>query len=300
MSRNSDFLLEILDSDSTITAAWFDDPNYPRDLHIAHTGTVIPTVLPLRNELGNLRTILHPGQPLKILVCPATAVDHSNIHQQCQDEPIQLGCQCQPQAANWVGTAGAPVTWKSPEGKRLYGILSNWHVLAAGQERAGRTIHQPQISRPTFATLANWQRVSPNSPNLFDAAIADALIGDYHSISSSVLELGPLDPRPIRAQVGLVVSKSGRTTGLTSAICSAIGAAVRVGYGDFTATFEDQDVFTSVDGFFSAPGDSGSLIVDTVDHRPVALLFAGSPELTIGNPIRHIIDHFGLDFNLRL
>ncbi|HUT60294.1 MAG TPA: hypothetical protein VNA25_20810 [Phycisphaerae bacterium] len=299
MSRNSDLLLQVLRDFNWVNAVWWDDPNDPHELHVSHTGPSIQHAIPLPNDLHSVRIISHPSEAIKILTCFPTAVDPANIHQACQDEPIQLGCQCQPEGANWLGTAGSPVSWSNPEGKRFWGVLSNWHVMAAGQERLGRNIHQPDVGRASFATLHDWRSVNPHEVNHFDAAIADAQIGDYHSISSTILELGPLCPTPLRATVGLDVCKSGRTTALTCATCSATGAAVRVGYGDFSAAFEDQDVFLAAGAAFSAPGDSGSLIVDRAEHCPVSLLFAGSSQLTIGNPIRYIVDDFKLSFNLR-
>ena len=45
---------------------------------------------------------------------------------------------------------------------------------------------------------------------------------------------------------------------------------------------------------FSAPGDSGSLIVTQGGNQPVALLFAGDGQLTIGNPIIPVLQRFGV------
>jgi len=299
MSRNSDVLLQLLDDHNWISAAWWDDPNDPHELHILHRRQAMQAQVALPNDLHNVRIVRHVSAPIRTLEALVESTDPTNTHQACQDEPIQLGCQCQPQAANWVGTAGAPVSWNNKDGERLWGFLSNWHVLASGQERIGRTIHQPTMQRGAFATLADWGSVSPSAVNNFDAAIADTLIGTYHTISSRILELGDLCPTPVRAHVGLEVCKSGRTTGLTCAVCTATGAAVRVGYGDFTANFQDQDVYISTGSAFSAPGDSGSLIVDQAQHCPVSLLFAGSSEITIGNPIHYVVDRFRLSFNLK-
>jgi len=298
MSRNTQLLVSLVDTHSWITAAWFDDPNDPHELHLVQTQRHPFTATSLPAAFQHLTVMSTVSPPLRTLIAPATTTNPSNAHHACQDEPIELGCQCQPVAAAWVGTAGAPVSWKNAAGKRVYGVLSNWHVLASGQERLGRTIHQPTVARGTFAILSAWKSISPNEVNTFDAALADALVNDYHTISSRILKIGDLCPTPIRAVIGIEVCKSGRTTGLTCATCTATGAAVRVSYGDFTATFEDQDIYMTAGVPFSAPGDSGSLIVDRANHCPVSLLFAGNSEITIGNPIRHVVDHFGLSFNL--
>jgi len=298
MPTPNEHLAELLTRNTWIIAAWYDDHVDPMELHIVDAETNPQPQIHINAYLDSLPMIRHTSSPIRTLVAPVGTTDPRNAHQACQDEPVQLGCQCQPQSANWVGTAGAPVSWKNAEGQRVYGILSNWHVMADGGERIGRTIHQPTSARAAFAKLTAWKTISPNGSYTFDAAIANALIGDYHTISSRILEIGDLCPTPLRARVGLTVCKSGRTTGLTCAFCTATGAAVRVSYGDFTALFEDQDVFTATEDTFSAPGDSGSLIVDRDSHCPVSLLFAGSSEMTIGNPIQHVVDHFGLSFKL--
>ncbi|MBT8395725.1 MAG: hypothetical protein KJN92_02110, partial [Gemmatimonadetes bacterium] len=52
------------------------------------------------------------------------------------------------------------------------------------------------------------------------------------------------------------------------------------------------------DGSFSTGGDSGSLVVTkgllAADRRPVGLLFAGSSNNTIANPIDLVLDRFGV------
>ncbi|KKK51267.1 hypothetical protein LCGC14_3116650, partial [marine sediment metagenome] len=143
---------------------------------------------------------------------------------------------------------------------------------------------------------SKWSGPKPDKQNLIDAAVADALMSDLHTISPNILGIGPLGPKPITATMGLAVVKSGRTTAVTSGQCIATGAAVNVQYDRFTGTLEDQDIFAANGNPFSAPGDSGSLIVDKKEHRPCSLLFAGSAQITVGNPIRHVVDAFNLTF----
>jgi hypothetical protein len=58
----------------------------------------------------------------------------------------------------------------------------------------------------------------------------------------------------------------------------------------FNETFTNQvDV---AGGSFSAPGDSGSLIVTQDTADPVALLFAGSDQDTVGNPVSEVLNFF--------
>jgi len=222
-----------------------------------------------------------------------------NLHQTCQDEPVQLGCQVQPLDADWVGTAGAPVRWTDAQGQLHWGILSNWHVMAPQPETRGHPLHQPDYLHPAIAALHDWSRPDPAAINKIDAALADALIHGFHTISRDLLQIGPLDPRPLDARQPLQVKKSGRTTQLTFGHCTATGAAVRVSYGDFTAVFQDQDLFACDGCQFSAPGDSGSLIVSQPEARPLSLLFAGGGGITVANPIRHVIANWpSLSFDL--
>jgi hypothetical protein len=63
-----------------------------------------------------------------------------------------------------------------------------------------------------------------------------------------------------------------------------------MGHGNDVVRFNDQ-VMAELK---SLPGDSGSLIVDE-DNRAVGLLFAGSNEYTVFNPIQTVCDHLGVD-----
>jgi len=111
------------------------------------------------------------------------------------------------------------------------------------------------------------------------------MVGGEHTIDWQILLIGELNPIITPAVVGNTYIKAGRTTGLTEAKCTAIGASVRVGYGDFDAFFVDQDVFENSDQPFSAAGDSGSCIICTCNGGPSSLLFAGGGNQTIGNPM---------------
>ena len=96
--------------------------------------------------------------------------------------------------------------------------------------------------------------------------------------------------------VGMRVKKYGRTTGLSKGRIYAINATVNVGYDtDVVARFVQQIVITP--GNFSAGGDSGShIVVDggSNDRKGVGLLFAGSPSVTIANPIGAVLNAFGV------
>ena len=89
------------------------------------------------------------------------------------------------------------------------------------------------------------------------------------------------------AALMMSVRKSGRSTGLTTGEIVVLDATVNVSYGEGrTVRFEDQ----IVTGAMSAPGDSGSLLVAGDALHAVGLLFAGSDDATIFNPIQTVLD----------
>jgi hypothetical protein len=108
-------------------------------------------------------------------------------------------------------------------------------------------------------------------------------------------QLGGLRTPPV--DVGDVVAKVGRTTGVTHGRVTAIELDnVTVGYDNGNATFDGQ---IEIEGRgtlpFSRGGDSGSLIVDQ-DNLTLALLFAGGETggsngqgLTYANPIAAVL-----------
>lgn len=260
-----------------------------------HANAKLPHTLP--EDVDPTKCIERLKPKITTLELKTDRLGPTNRNQQCQNEPISMGTQIQPQGAPWVGTAGCPVRWTDTNGNLHWGILSNWHVFTGGRYDLGHPQHQPTDGRPACAQLTNFTPVLADQPNTTDAAIADALIDGYHTIAWSILELGKLNPEISPAVVGNHFRKVGRTTGLTHARCSAINAGVRVNYGDFEAIFLGQDVFDDVEGSFSAPGDSGSTIVCDCNHGPSALLFAGGGNQTIGNPMELVAATLNLFFD---
>jgi hypothetical protein len=129
--------------------------------------------------------------------------------------------------------------------------------------------------------LEAW-REDPLAVNRIDAAVARPY--DENDVLAEVLELGPLSgTRP--PELGLKVRKSGRSTGLTTGEISVLEATITVGYGDRTAQFAGQIVTTPM----SSPGDSGSVLVENGGPRAVGLLFAGSDQATLYNPIDDVL-----------
>lgn len=127
--------------------------------------------------------------------------------------------------------------------------------------------------------------------NRVDAGLALPLADDL--VSDEILEIGQVSGWTNNVQIGTVVKKSGRTTELTEDKVQILDATVNIQYGEGKlATFTGQIVA----GPMSQPGDSGSLVVDS-QNRSVGLLFAGSDQSTIFNPIKDVI--FLLDIDLQ-
>jgi hypothetical protein len=199
-------------------------------------------------------------------------------------------------------------------------ILSNNHVLANSDSGAiGDAIIQPGlIDNPainptcqsagttTVANLSQFFTLEGNPPNPVDAAIAQIVSGQVDT-SGNILLLGatadangvPLAGAPhagsgVTANVGTLVAKSGRSSGLTCSTIETTPATFSVDYAEtcggstsFTVMYSNQVGVSG--GDFSEEGDSGALIVTQSTADPVALLFAGSDTDTVGNPIEDVL-----------
>jgi hypothetical protein len=86
------------------------------------------------------------------------------------------------------------------------------------------------------------------------------------------------------------VRKFGRTTGYSEGIVKLLNATVNVGYATTAGNRQAQFVGQVITEPLSQGGDSGSLIVDTVEPAAVGLLFAGSNVATIFTPIDVVLN----------
>ena len=147
-----------------------------------------------------------------------------------------------------------------------------------------------------IGTLYDFEPIvfSTTASNVIDAAIALSTTDDLGNATPSD-GYGEPKSTTFLAAVGLRVMKYGRTTGQTKGRISGINATVNVGYDTGVARFVNQIVILG--GGFSAGGDSGSLIVVEKGGnkgKPVGLLFAGSVNATIANPIGAVLTAFGV------
>lgn len=179
-------------------------------------------------------------------------------------------------------------------------ILSNNHVLARSNSGIkGDDISQPGLidnacQVPTIVADL-WAFPSLTTSNV-DAAIARSR--GIMSSTGEIMDIGVISSVVLPASVGMVLQKSGRTTGRTTGSVSSVNTTVSIQYQPncgmgkkFKATFRNQVVVSS--STFSAGGDSGSLMLSVPSDnglpQPVALLFAGSSTTTIGNPISQVL-----------
>ena len=224
-----------------------------------------------------------------------------------------------------AGTLGTIVRDKNSN-ERL--ILSNNHVLANSNDASpGDDILQPgpidggSVSNDRIATLERFcpiefttepgicnlansyvsvgnaianllgskhrvdsYQANPQATNLVDAAVAKPLRDE--DVLDEILEVGVVQGT-LDASIGMSVRKSGRTTGFTTGQINLINATVNVNYGSGrSARFENQ----LVGGAMSQGGDSGSLCVAGDSLKAVGLLFAGSDQSTVFNPINEVLD----------
>ena len=196
-----------------------------------------------------------------------------------------------------AGTFGA-VVYDAATGHPL--ILSNNHVLANTSTRklhrakVGDPILQPgvydggQIDRDVIAFLDRYHPLTlkgglASTPNVVDCAVAFPV--NQKVIEDRILEIGTV--RGVRTpEIGETVYKSGRTTGLTKGTVKTLDATLTVQMSDGEeAVFMNQIlVDMKTEG-----GDSGALVVDG-ERRACGLLFAGSGQVMVCNPIQAVLD----------
>jgi len=191
-------------------------------------------------------------------------------------------------------------------------ILSNNHVLArSGHAQVGEQISQPGLVDTRCGTqantvVANFTQAVPlhaGGISVADAALAQVITNQVDT-TGAILGLGTVScglaqPAPPANTTGtpavnMLIAKSGRTSGLTCGQISAVNLAVSVEYDNacgsnstFIVDYDNQiDILSTT---FSAPGDSGSLIVNSQTAQPVGLLYAGSDSDTVANPIQDVL-----------
>lgn len=216
-----------------------------------------------------------------------------------RSRPVDIGCSVG-HASGSAGTAGPFV--KLANG--WLALASNNHVLALENTAAvGDPILQPGpadggSSADRIAHLAMFVPLTTTGANYVDAAVA-LPDPDTPFEPSMVPGIGRL--MGTHAGVideNLIVTKRGRTTGVTRGFVSAFEVdAVEVDYQMGVLIFDQQLAVDSFDASdFSLHGDSGSLVVTEESREALGLLFAGSEYgPTYVNPIHDVLANLSAD-----
>ncbi len=163
---------------------------------------------------------------------------------------------------------------KFPSLQRVSGWARTWAALGNG---IAQILEQPiRFPTPILVQAVN---------NLVDAAIAKPV--SSNDLSNDAFE-GDRQPTGVldSPEIGTNLFKTGRTSCLTTGQITALDATVQVGYDQGTATFEGQLIASPM----SQGGDSGSLMQEQDSNRAVGLLFAGSDQTSILNPITDVLN----------
>ena len=221
-----------------------------------------------------------------------------------------------------VGTVGFYVI----DNNDIKYLVSNNHVIGrSNRARANESIVHPgtldltgiELSMmPTITSLTDETEVAKFSgaveilfmdPNNIPMNRVDAAVAELTVKSSAMSELSrtayggsirgvavpyDLDPHTGELMGSSRVFKVGRTTGYTEGTVTNVAATVTLDYEGGSAYFVDQIVVKQTEdnvGPFSAGGDSGSGVLNH-RHELVGLLFAGSREQTLVNPIHLVLD----------
>jgi hypothetical protein len=198
-----------------------------------------------------------------------------------------------------AGTLGAKVF--DAETQEAY-ILSNWHVLVGSSSaQPGEPIWQPgrfdggnaddKIAEVTRSVLGP-----------FDAAIAR--VTGERPVLDTTMEGNKIED-VTAPRLGMMVWKSGRTTGRTEGFIDGMQMVVQLNYGGAGVRRIEQVVRViprpgAPPGEVSLGGDSGSIWVDEASGKAIGLHFAGevgdAPEYALAINIRPVLDRLGIVF----
>lgn len=175
-------------------------------------------------------------------------------------------------------TAGT-TSYLLSDGSTQY-TASNNHIYAAiNQGQQGDPILQPGSADggtgdDQSATLVDYVPIE----NGVTVDVAWASQDVEHT--TELLGVGKPAGEPRRVEVGDVLVKSGRTTGVTEGTVQQVNVSVDVNFGDPGIIRMEDQIIT---GDMSDPGDSGSAALIKGEGVPGGLLFAGSTSATVLN-----------------
>lgn len=204
-----------------------------------------------------------------------------------------------------AGTLGALV-WDRIDGSIC--ILSNWHVLSGNLNgEIGTPCFQPGLfdqgrSSDVVASLKRW-----SFDRQTDAAIAE-LSGSRRYCTGEIFSMFQAIKGSTEPYLGMMVRKSGRSTGFTSGFVDGLFFSAAIEYNNgIVQVFEDQIHIAPLypDQPISEPGDSGSVWVTSAPDEgyfAVGLHFAGDlphssfGEYALANPMTLVEERLSFSF----
>lgn len=228
------------------------------------------------------------------LVTPFAAPPHSHASPTERVRPLVPGCSVSSETTVSAGTLGCFVQ----DGDGTY-ALSNSHVVADfGAAAPGLAILQPgrldggNAPADIAGALSRAVPVDASALNVADAALARV---DPNGVDTTIPGIGRPRSIPSDPDVGSLVAKRGRTTGMTMGTVRSIKMNLKVQWPNALVEFADlvEIEHQNPAADFAAAGDSGSLILTPDERAPVALLVAGGivngKTLVYGTPMATVL-----------
>lgn len=220
--------------------------------------------------------------------------------------PVPAGAEEQPDDFRWVGTGSFIARVTDPSrGEWADGVsaghivrLSNWHVYVGDAFEAGRPIHQPFDGGKVGELVGG---VPLEDGMTVDAAARTVSEHDgWGIVGLDTAKKGEEYGRSVRRDitdehVKKRVTKSGRTTDVTTARIRLVDVSVNIDYGSAdnpNPVRVDDCVITSDLG---NPGDSGSPVFLKETGALCGLYFAGSDVAGVFAQIGNVEDALGIE-----
>jgi endonuclease G, mitochondrial len=207
--------------------------------------------------------------------------------------PMRGGISLSDAFAYGYGTLGGWVRDRATGDEML---LSNFHVLAgSGFARPGAAVLQPGRGDGGRQTVATFVR--HGMARGVDAAVAR--LNDSRIPTTEQFQIGDVTG-VVEPQLGQGLIKSGRASGVTRGLVTAIEGVVKLRYGasgERLIRHVCHIVPLTPGSQVSAPGDSGSFWLDADSHAAVGLHFAGAdrPEYALAINMAQVEAALGVD-----
>lgn len=220
--------------------------------------------------------------------------------------PVRAGAEEQPHDRNWVGTGSfiARVTdpskgqWTDDVSKGDVVRLSNWHVYVGDEFDPHRPIHQPFRGGEVGELVG-----SVPIENGVTVDVAARLVSKHDgwgTVGLDTADDGTEYGRLVVSDIvsghrGATVTKSGRTTDVTTAEINLIDVSVNVNYG----TKENPNLIRIDDCVITTDlgdgGDSGSAVYLKENGALCGLYFAGSDTVGVFVQIKNVTEALGVE-----